>query len=44
VSKKIEKKPRGKYDDKLKVKEGTSFLDLVKSSVKDAKNKPKTDK
>jgi hypothetical protein len=31
------KKPRGKYDDKLKVK--GSFLDIVKASVKDAKAK-----
>ncbi len=44
---KAEKKPRGKYDDKLKVK--GSFLDIIKASVKDAnaktisKNKKKTE-
>lgn len=40
---KKETKKRGKYDGKLNVKEGTTFLGLVKSSVKDANNKS-TDK
>ncbi len=32
-------KPRGKYDEKLKVK--GSFMDVIKVVVKDAKNKDK---
>lgn len=39
---KTKKKPRGKYDDKLKVK--GSFLDLMKAAAKDANAKTKNKK
>lgn len=41
---KMKKKRKDEYDDKLKVKDGTTFLDLVKSSVKDANQNIKKQK
>lgn len=37
AKKTTDKKPRGKYDEKLKV--NGSFLDIMKASMKDADNK-----